>query len=302
MLPCLPAFALRPYNEVTAGREVFEECYGKFTMHFAHHCVPNVEVSRWFEDDSAGVEFGRPKENISLMHPDDPKNVWCVARAGHEITVVYDKGKGSVTFLNMRGIFSLRNVGPELASWAQAAEHVMPVTGRAMLCNLSDAIYPPVARVVPGQRDRPLDYDDKEYELVLEHGAGGDFDGDVCLDAKADSAIGKSHAPGSSSVHTPSQTTQQPITNFLNKDHILDHILFEPRPIASAHASTDSQSRFQSFSIEMAKANHDHNLSNVYQPKRDGTFDQELLELQLHDTMVKVVKVLRAAHAHISCA
>jgi hypothetical protein len=295
MLPCMPAFALRPYNEVTAGREVFEECYGKFTMRFAHYSVLNVEVSRWYEDDSAGVDFGRPRENLSLKHPDDP-NVWCVARAGHEITVVYDKGKSSVMFLSMRGMFSLQNVGSKLATWAQAAENVMPVTGRALLCNLSDAIYPNAARLVHGQKDRPLDHDDGDFELVVEHGPGGaDCDGDVRSDARdrADSAPGKSHAPASSSAHPPSHRAQQAITDFLVESH----------PIAAGRASTDHPSRFHSFSIELAKTVHqDQGATNIHRPSQDGTLDRELLELQLHGTMVCVVKVRRAPRAHVACS
>jgi hypothetical protein len=283
MLPCMPAFALKRYAEVTAGREVFQECFGKHTLCFAHHNVPNVEVSRWYEDEPGQtLDFDRPRENIGLKHPDD-SSVWCVVRAGHEISVVYDAKKNAVTFLNMKGVFSLRHASPQLAKWAAAAERVLPFTGTWLLRSISNAFYLPLptSQRSAGRKAQAVERDDDEYELVVTGGAsgGGAVDDQPDAWSALDSAQNKSLAPGSS----------RPPALFE---------LFEPRResngIASPSVSSAAGKRVgaMKFDIERAKVVFEGGGSiRDIVPSCDGKSDEELLELHFTDTRVTVVKV-----------
>jgi hypothetical protein len=279
MLPCMPAFALKRYAEVAAGREVFQECYGKHTMHFAHYSVQNVEVTRWYEDEPGQkLEYGRPHENIGLKHPDDA-TVWCVLRAGYEIAVAYDAKTNSVTFLNMKGVFSLLGASAELAQWAREAERVLPFTGNLLMRHLTQAFYlpAPCPRKNEDQKSQLIDRDDEiEYELVVEppEGAGGS-------EARLDSAHSKS-------------SPQTPAAVFEMFDQASRRLQPRGPALANLHSSpADKRDNFLKFSVERAKVTHESGgASNTeFAPSMDGVSDRELLELHVHGNKVQVCKV-----------
>lgn len=232
------------------------------------------------------LEFSRPRENIGLQHPEDP-NVWCVVRAGHEIAVVYDSSKNSVTFLNSKGVFSLRHVSAELASWAQAAEHVLPFTGATLMRHLTLAVYPHSTPSV--QNDRSIEHDDDdEFELFVgvEEGAGVDKSADERSDAhgrrksepapvKARTSLASSDSSHSLSHYFPSQASSH------------------QAGLASQDRTTDRVPRFISFALDSAKALYHESGDRVFAPSRDGAGDEELVELQLHDNEIVLVKVWR---------
>jgi hypothetical protein len=278
MLTCMPAFALKRYAEVAAGRELFEECYGKFTMHYAHHKVPNVEVSRWFEDEpGVKLEFDRPRENIGIKHPDDGC-LWCVLRAGHEITVVYDCKQNSVTFLNMRGIFSLRNVSVELATWARAAERALPFTGQTLIHHVRNAFYCPVTLELQERDERPNEQDDSEYELLV---------GAPVSDENRDAENDKRVNVQSSQFRCSGKQPLQVIPQFFERCR-------PPQSDATAHehsSAIEKNCHFDTFSLEMVKLTYEGSCDKEFVPSSDGAGDQELLELQLHDSMFVIVKV-----------
>ena len=285
MLPCMPAFALKRHAEVTVGREVFEEHYGKHTMYFAHHNVANVEVTRWYEDEPGQtLEFGRPRENIALKHPDDP-TVWCVVRAGHEITVIYDAKTNAVTFLNMKGIFSLRDASPALARWAAAAERVLPFTGNVLLRHISSAFYLPSTCLHGGADQKPLaiDRDDSEHELVITGGPGGGG-GDMHDRPDSRGAAGPAQSKGS----LPGSSC--PPSHF----DIFERGRREPRTFSSPSVNSSGAVKTPlKFSIEKANVGHEGGGSiKELIPTFDGASDEELLELHVYATKVLIVKVL----------
>ena len=285
----MPAFALKRHSEVTMGREVFQECYGKFTLHFAQHVVPNVEVTRWYEEEpGVPLDFGRPRENIGLKHAEQP-SVWCVVRAGYEITVVYDSKKNSVTFLNMQGMFSLRNVCPELAQWAREAERVLPFTGAVLMRHICNAYYAP-----QDHKEQPVElreHDDDTELLVLPpeqdgaHGnrdAGGHFDlidrGVYAPSSNKQAVSGKSSAP------TASEQRKM-------------HAIFDRRePVAVATRSPVGSSResavVHAFHLDKAKVSSEaKGDGETLTASTDGCGDQEILELQLYGSKICLVKV-----------
>lgn len=280
MLPCMPAFALRRLQEVIAGREVVRDSYGKFTMHFAHHSVANVEVLWYYEEEPGAVEFGRPRENIGLKHPDD-SSIWCVVRAGYEIAVAYDERKNSVTFVNLKGVFSLRNVSARLAQWARQAEHVLPYTGQSIMRHLSAVLYLPAARKTRDKKEPPaeLENGDSEFELFVSP-PEGERAADLRLDASRNAdcaASGSNAAAGSSNQKLTAE--QKPIAAF-----------FERAPVPSKKAADKV---FYTFALETAKATYEGGNQKDMYPSADGTGEEENLELQLHDAKLVVVKVRR---------
>ena len=117
----MPLFALKRYNEVCVGRELFHINYGVVSMKFCDQHVPNVHVKRSYEDGmDAIVEFGRPWEVITLQFPNDTA-LWCVGRVGHEISVLFDENDKKVTFCHKNGEFDFENVGDTFGQWAKEA-------------------------------------------------------------------------------------------------------------------------------------------------------------------------------------
>ena len=212
--------------------------------------------------------------------------MWCVVRAGHEIAVVFDSSKNSVTFLNSKGVFSLRQVSAELAMWAQAAELVLPFTGATLMQRLTLALYPHSSPSV--QTDRAIERDDDEFDLFVgaEEGASVDMSaeerGDASGRRKSDSMPVKPRNSPASSDNTHSLPHYFPSHSSANQALVSSH-----------NRTTDKGTRFDSFSLHSAKALYHEGAERVFSPSRDGTDDQELVELQLHDNEIVVVKVWR---------
>ena len=280
----MPAFALKRHSEVTMGREVFQECYGKFTLHFAEHVVPNVEVTRWYEEEpGVPLDFGRPRENIGLRHAEQP-SVWCVVRAGYEITVAYDSKKNIVTFLNMQGMFSLRNVCPELAQWAREAERVLPFTGAVHMRHICNAYYAPqdhkellVERhdVLPPEEDGAHGNRD----------AGGHFDlidrGAYAPSSNKQAVSGKSSAPAASEQHKMHAITgREPVA------------VATRNPVGSSRESAGESAGFRAFHLAEAMMSSEAQWDGeTWTELNDGRGNKQILELQLHGTKICLVKV-----------
>jgi len=259
------------------------------------HPLYLCNTSRMYEEDpSVPLDFGRPMENIGLKHPDDP-NVWCVVRAGYDITVVYDAGRNTVTFLNLWGMFNLRNLSPDLAQWAREAELVLPFTGEVLMRGICRAIYLPQDRKEP-----PLELEDDDIGCDLHvlppesSGAGRDRDVDMGFEALDSGEFGLSSSNQSTSGKCSAQTTSH-IPDFFdststgraaNKGVLVPIALRSPPPKERRSES------FVTFGLEKVKVVRDSNKQGVtYTSSADGTGDRESLELQLHDGKICVVKV-----------
>jgi hypothetical protein len=168
--------------------------------------------------------------------------------------------------------------------WAQAAELVLPFTGATLMQRLTLALYPHSSPSV--QTDRAIERDDDEFDLFVgaEQGASVDMSaeerGDASGRRKSDSMPVKPRNSHASSDNTHSLPHYFPSHSSANQALVSSH-----------NRTTDKGTRFASFSLHTAKALYHEGAERVFSPSRDGADDQELVELQLHDNEIVVVKV-----------